>query len=92
MRHGRGQVRELRSLEVRPARRGRRELLVVARYDDYASADLDSYRNELERRLGGGLELAMAGSATFVALTWLLTLRLPPLPTDTAEATRAAAG
>ena len=30
--------------------------------------------------LWGGLELALCGSAVFVALTWLLTLRLPPLP------------
>ena len=42
--------------------------------------------------LGGGLELAMWGSAAFAALTWLLTLRLPPLPTDTAEASAATAG
>jgi predicted MFS family arabinose efflux permease len=30
--------------------------------------------------LWGGLELALIGSAVFVAITWLLTLRLPPLP------------
>ena len=30
--------------------------------------------------LWGGLDLALWGSASFVALTWLLTLRLPPLP------------
>ena len=33
--------------------------------------------------LWGELPLAMVGSATFVALTWLLTLRLPPLPANT---------
>ena len=42
--------------------------------------------------LGSGLELAMWGSAAFAALTWLLTLQLPPLPTDTAEASAATAG
>lgn len=42
--------------------------------------------------LWGGLELAMWGSTVFVALTWLLTLRLPPIPTDTPEASGAAAG
>ena len=42
--------------------------------------------------LGGGLELAMWGSAAFAGLTWLLTLRLPLLPTDTAEASAATAG
>lgn len=30
--------------------------------------------------LWGGLALALLGSAAFVALAWLLTLRLPPLP------------
>jgi predicted MFS family arabinose efflux permease len=30
--------------------------------------------------LAGGLEAALIGSAVFVAITWLLTLRLPPLP------------
>jgi predicted MFS family arabinose efflux permease len=30
--------------------------------------------------LWGGLTLALWGSAIFVAITWLLTLRLPPLP------------
>ncbi len=30
--------------------------------------------------LWGGLDLALWGSASFVAITWLLTLRLPPLP------------
>lgn len=30
--------------------------------------------------LWGGLDLALWGSAAFVALTWLLTLRLPALP------------
>ena len=30
--------------------------------------------------LWGGLDLALWGSAIFVAITWLLTLRLPPLP------------
>ncbi|MEM8706507.1 MAG: organoarsenical effux MFS transporter ArsJ [Actinomycetota bacterium] len=43
--------------------------------------------------LWGGLELAMWGSTTFVVLTWLLTLRLPPVPTGGApEATGATAG
>ncbi len=42
--------------------------------------------------LWGGLEYAMWGSTGFVALTWLLTLRLPPLPTDAPEATGATAG
>ena len=42
--------------------------------------------------LWGGLELAMWGSTVFVGLTWLLTLRLPPIPTDTPEASGAAAG
>jgi predicted MFS family arabinose efflux permease len=32
--------------------------------------------------LWGELPLALAGSAAFVAITWLLTLRLPPLPAD----------
>ena len=33
--------------------------------------------------LWGGLDAALWGSAVFVAITWLLTLRLPPLtPTD----------
>jgi hypothetical protein len=32
--------------------------------------------------LWGGLDLAMWGSAAFVAITWLLTLRLPPLPAN----------
>ena len=32
--------------------------------------------------LWGGLDLALGGSAVFVALTWLLTLRLPPLPAN----------
>ena len=31
--------------------------------------------------LAGGLHTALWGSAVFVALTWLLTLRLPPVPT-----------
>jgi predicted MFS family arabinose efflux permease len=30
--------------------------------------------------LWGGLDAALWGSATFVAVTWLLTLRLPPVP------------
>ena len=30
--------------------------------------------------LWGGLDLALWGSTVFVAITWLLTLRLPPLP------------
>jgi predicted MFS family arabinose efflux permease len=43
--------------------------------------------------LWGGLEAALWGSATFVAITWLLTLRLPALDTDprlpaTMESTR----
>ncbi|MEO0494532.1 MAG: organoarsenical effux MFS transporter ArsJ [Actinomycetota bacterium] len=42
--------------------------------------------------LWGGLEYAMWGSTGFVALTWLLTLRLPPIPADTPEASEAAAG
>ncbi len=32
--------------------------------------------------LWGGLDLAMWGSAAFVVITWLLTLRLPPLPAN----------
>lgn len=41
--------------------------------------------------LWGGLELALIGSAIFVAITWLLTLRLPPLPAlDEAELSRLA--
>ena len=32
--------------------------------------------------LWGGLAAALWGSAAFVALTWLLTLRLPPLPAN----------
>ena len=32
--------------------------------------------------LWGGLDLALWGSATFVLVTWLLTLRLRPLPAD----------
>ncbi len=31
--------------------------------------------------LAGGLDAALWGSTLFVAITWLLTLRLPPLPT-----------
>ena len=34
--------------------------------------------------LWGGLDAALWGSAAFVAITWVLTLRLPPL-TPTAE-------
>ncbi len=34
--------------------------------------------------LWGGLELALWGSTAFVAITWLLTLRLPPLPSGAA--------
>ena len=30
--------------------------------------------------LWGGLDLALWGSAAFVAITWLLSFRLPPLP------------
>lgn len=33
--------------------------------------------------LAGGLPVALAGCAVFVALTWLLTLRLPPIPENT---------
>ena len=32
--------------------------------------------------LWGGLDAAMWGSAAFVAITWLLTLRLPPVPAN----------
>ena len=35
--------------------------------------------------LWGGLSAALWGSALFVALTWLLTLRLPALPTSNSE-------
>ena len=34
--------------------------------------------------LAGGLTVALFGCAVFVAITWLLTLRLPPLPADSA--------
>ncbi|NBS31191.1 MAG: MFS transporter, partial [Actinobacteria bacterium] len=33
--------------------------------------------------LAGGLTIALAGCAVFVGLTWLLTLRLPPIPENT---------
>ncbi|MEM9465041.1 MAG: organoarsenical effux MFS transporter ArsJ [Actinomycetota bacterium] len=36
--------------------------------------------------LWGGLELAMWGSAAFVAITWLLTLRLPSVPSSATTA------
>ncbi|HEX6657658.1 MAG TPA: organoarsenical effux MFS transporter ArsJ [Ilumatobacter sp.] len=36
--------------------------------------------------LGGGLDAALWGSAAFVAVTWLLTLRLPPLTPDNEHA------
>lgn len=42
--------------------------------------------------VGGGLEVAMWGSAAFVAITWLLTLRLPALGTASAEPADAASG
>jgi hypothetical protein len=35
--------------------------------------------------LGGGLEAALWGSAAFVAITWLLTLRLPALTAETEQ-------
>ena len=39
--------------------------------------------------LWGGVELALWGSTAFVVITWVLTLRLPPLPpTATGPATR----
>ena len=42
--------------------------------------------------LWGGLEYAMWGSTGFVAVTWLLTRRLPPLPAASSEATGVPAG
>ena len=42
--------------------------------------------------LWGGLEAALWGSAGFVAVTWLLTLRLPPLPAVGSETAEVAAG
>ena len=42
--------------------------------------------------LWGGLELALWGSAVFVALTWLLTLRLPPLPENVSVSLAAVEG
>ncbi len=49
------------------------------------------------RYLWGGLTLSLAGSALFVAVTWLLTLRLPPLgpkpsATTVADTTGSAVG
>ena len=35
--------------------------------------------------LWGGLEAALWGSAAFVAITWLLTLRLAPMPVSAAS-------
>ena len=43
--------------------------------------------------LWGGLDAALWGSATFVAITWLLTLRLPPLTSsDQRDAVTSIAG
>ncbi len=39
--------------------------------------------------LWGGLDAALWSSAAFVAITWLLTLRLPPLPLVAASSSRA---
>lgn len=42
--------------------------------------------------VAGGLEAAMWGSTAFVATTWLLTLRLPPLASSSTEPVDATAG
>ena len=42
--------------------------------------------------LWGGLSLTLWGSAAFVAITWLLTLRLPPLPENVSVSLTSAEG
>lgn len=69
-------------------------LILAYSDDDEVALDVGSYysANAAGRRVGtmlsgvlylwGGLDLAMWGSATFVVITWLLTLRLPPFPAN----------
>jgi hypothetical protein len=69
-------------------------LILAYSRGDQVSLDVGFYysANALGRLVGtllsgvlyllGGLELALWGSAGFVAVTWLLTLRLPPLSAD----------
>jgi len=68
-------------------------LILAYADDDDVSLDVGFYysANALGRLVGtllsgllylwGGLTVALAGAAVFVAITWLLTLRLPAIPT-----------
>ena len=78
-------------------------LILAYSRGDQVSLDVGFYysANALGRLVGtllsgvlyllGGLELALWGSATFVAITWLLSLRLPPLSADSGADSTASA-
>jgi hypothetical protein len=77
-------------------------LILAYADDDDVSLDVGFYysANALGRLVGtllsgllylwGGLTVALAGAAVFVAITWLLTLRLPAIPTAADRAAVAA--
>lgn len=79
-------------------------LILAYTGDDEVSMDVGFYysANAAGRLLGtllsgvlyglGGLEVAMWGSTTFVVLTWLVTLRLPPIDAASTEPPGATAG
>ncbi len=79
-------------------------LILAYTGDDEVSMDVGFYysANAAGRLLGtllsgvlyglGGLEVAMWGSTTFVVLTWLVTLRLPPIDAASTELPGATAG
>jgi predicted MFS family arabinose efflux permease len=76
-------------------------LILAYSNDDQVSADVGFYysANAVGRLVGtllsgllylwGGLPVALWGSAVFVAITWLLTLRLPAIPTASTVTSRA---
>ena len=75
-------------------------LILAYSDDDQVSADVGFYysANAAGRLVGtllsgllylwGGLSLALWGTAVFVGITWLLTRRLPPVPTPASDRSR----